>query len=200
MKRKLFKNITLKGVSFAVLGLLFLGCTENEPHKSQPLNTAITNQPEGYGDWSISHFQENGYYRNDGQQICYTMSNAIQQTGGSSPRNGYVMIKHHMGEKGLYMFFYTAGYRFYARSRATLHIGKLRFDLTAVGDTATTHRAAIDRKIAIALSKRMGTFYIQGKNFDGAEITEYFSARGTNNAFKAIDKACGVTGRQSINP
>lgn len=147
-----------------------------------------------------------------GQQVCYmvaTANNPPVISPVKAPVKGrhvkakrgqpYIMITHRPIEASLDVFSYGAGAMLDTRRGATLRLGKNSFDLFAVRDTAWARDALTDHKIARALRilslkpKAILGVHAYPEHKGDRLFADTFSLNGTDAAYHAIGKACGVT-------
>jgi len=141
-----------------------------------------------FGDWHAYADQEGG------QTVCYMTTTKIFKVGKKSKgRLAYLMITHRPLEASLNIFSYGAGTPLDSNHDVTIRVGDTSFDLFSVMENAWAHDPRIDRKLADAPRKYSTAriLAIPGKK-GVSTIRDSFSLNGSDAAYRAIGKACGL--------
>ena len=157
----------------------FLACTLSGFANTHP--TLIGH----YGKWSSFEMKE------DGKKVCYMLSNPIKQEGSFKKRGSvYVMITHRPASKSFNVVSFHAGYTFEKSSPLIVNIGKEKFELFTQGESAWANDE-MDGAIVKAI-KKGENIIAAGKSSKGTASKDTYSLNGSNQAYHAINKACGL--------
>ncbi len=140
-----------------------------------------------YGGWTA-------YSANDGgQPVCYMMLNGM--AGGANKRikrgDPALTITHRPTESVSDEISYTAGIRLSPTADVAIKADKKPFSLFSQGDSAWSRDAVSDHALAFAI-RDGGIMSVAAVTNKGDKISDQFSLSGSDNAYKAISKACGV--------
>lgn len=159
-----------------------------QPFKERDLGT--------FGTWRTYAYDEGG------QTVCYMVTTKTVQAKGPAKRTApYLMITHRPVEASTDVFSYGAGALLDAKHGVKLEVGKTDFDLFSVRDTAWARDALTDHKLAAALrnAARAQVVGISSQN-KIATINDVFDLTGALQAYRAINKACGLADVESKKP
>jgi|GEM_PF-259784 hypothetical protein len=149
-----------------------------------------------FGSWRAYAYDEGG------QTVCYMVTTKTVQTKGPAKRTApYLMITHRPVEASTDVFSYGAGALLDAKHGVKLEVGKTDFDLFSVRDTAWSRDALTDHKVAAALrnSARAQVVGISSQNRI-TPINDVFDLTGALQAYRVINKACGLADVESPQP
>jgi hypothetical protein len=139
-----------------------------------------------FDNWTAYSYEESG------QKVCYMSSKAKKSVPKNKPRGDtYILITHRPAEKSFNVFSVTAGYTYKKGAPVTLKVGHHPFKLFTEADTAWASDEKTDRAIASAI-RGARSMVVKGTSERGTETTDDYSLAGSDDAFEAIDKACGV--------
>lgn len=127
----------------------------------------------------------------EGGKVCYMLSPPTKHAGAYKSRGDiYALVTHRPAEGTKNVFSYIAGYEYQAKSEAKLKVGDTTFALFTQGETAWAPDANTDNAIAEAIHKG-SSMVMTGTSGRGTATTDTFSLKGSGEAHKLIDKACG---------
>ena len=138
-----------------------------------------------FDDWQAFSFEENG------QKVCFMSAKPNKKEPKNKPRgDAYIMITHRPTEKSFGVVSVTAGYPYKTGSNAELKIGHRVFKLFTKDDAAWASDEATDKAVASAI-RGGSTMVIKGTSERGTNTTDTYSLSGSEDAFSAINSACG---------
>ena len=187
-KRYPTKHLTVKPAYILKFACLFIALTAIQllPAVVSSAHAAKPELLSTHKDWSAYTFEENG------NKICYMASTPRKAEGDYSKRGEiYALITHRPAENTENVFSYIAGYDYKANSDVKLKIGKKEFTLFTQDDTAWAPDSETDKELSEAIRKG-ARIIVSGTSSRGTKTKDTFSLSGSNAAYKAISKACGL--------
>ncbi|MBY0427860.1 MAG: hypothetical protein K2Q32_01420 [Alphaproteobacteria bacterium] len=106
--------------------------------------------------------------------------------------NVYVMVTLRPEESMNPVVSYRSGYGFKQNSEVLVNAGDKSFNLFTEKDQAWARNTAMDVQVTNALRKAKRVI-IQGVSNDGGKSSDTFNPQGSDGAYKAIAKACGIS-------
>lgn len=149
-----------------------------------------------FGAWRTSAYDEGG------QSVCYMSTTKMIKSSGPKKRTApYMMITHRPVEASTDVFSYGAGAVLDTKHGVNIQIGKDVFDLFSARDTAWARDSLTDHKLAAALrgSARAQISAIPSQG-GTTTITDVFDLTGALEAYRAINKACGLPDVATAKP
>ncbi len=136
-----------------------------------------------------------------GQTVCYMVTTQrIKPSAVKKRGTPYVMITHRPIEASTDVISYGAGALMNSRKPVRLITGKNIFELFSVRDTAWARDALTDHKI-VAQIKNFPTLKLSGFTAKKpAAIIDIFDVAQAQSAYRAIGKACGLSGETPQKP
>ncbi len=137
-----------------------------------------------YKDWSA-------YAGTGSPKVCF----AVSEPSESSPKNVkrgpvYFYISRYPADKVENEISVKMGYPFAAGAKATLTIGKDKFELFTKDEGAFVESQAEEGKLVTAM-KAGSSLRIQGKSARGTSTSDVYSLSGISDALDRIAKECG---------
>lgn len=170
----------LKNSLRVLAGLSVLGFSMGAAHAAEPRSLGT------FSTWEAWELDD------EGGKVCYMLSAPSKHAGAYKSRGDiYALVTHRPAEGTKNVFSYIAGYEYQAKSEAKLKIGDKTFALFTQGETAWAPDANTDNAIAEAIHKG-SNMVMNGTSGRGTATTDTFSLKGSGEAHKAIDKACGL--------
>jgi len=141
---------------------------------------------DNFGDWSA--FQQN----EDGKPLCWIASEPNKTEGNYTQRgNAYVVVTHRPSEQSLGVISFAAGYDYKKDSLVELTIGKDTYPMFTDGGFAWREDHKSDMELVRAMSRGYAMI-VKGTSERGTKTTDTYSLKGFTDAYKAINKACGI--------
>lgn len=139
-----------------------------------------------FGDWTAYSFKETS------GTVCYMASQPKKAKGDYTSRGDiFALITHRPGEKTRDVVSLVIGYPFKDESDATITIDKATYKLFTKGERAWARDTKTDAEIAASIRRGSG-MVVKGISSRGTETTDTYSLRGSNDAYAAISKECGL--------
>lgn len=175
-------RIILKSFCVLSLGLsLLLSLTA-------PAAAATPKQVGKFGFWS-AYTLDNGK-----EKVCYmTLTAHPPAPTKKSAKRGDItlMITHRPAEMTLNVVSYSIGTKFKPASEAIVKIGKNQFNLFTQGDTAWSRDSNTDRTLSNAI-RAGSSLSLTGTAANGSLLTDTVQLKGSEQAYRAISKNCGL--------
>lgn len=139
-----------------------------------------------FGEWTAYAYKE------PGGKVCYMASQPRKAEGDYTQRGDiFALLTHRPGEKSLNVVSIVAGYSYKEGSEVSLRIDRKDWSLFTQGERAWARDSKTDAAIADGLRK--GTrMVVKGTSSRGTETTDTYSLTGSNAAYEAISRECGV--------
>lgn len=139
-----------------------------------------------FGDWTAYVSKESS------GKVCFMVSQPKKAEGDYTQRGDiFAFITHRPGEKRLNEVQIIAGYPYKEKSEATLRVDRQEWKLFTNGEHAWAYDAKSDAAIADAVRKG-SSMVVKGVSARGTETTDTYSLTGSNAAYEAIAKECGL--------
>lgn len=166
----------LLGALLAALPVATAGALAQGPAGAEPLGS--------FRDW------ESYKLTRDGETTCYAVSEPTQSTPKGANRDRiFFAISHWPARNARAEPSIVTGYTYRPGSKATVSIGKARFDFFTQGDGAWI-RDPKDEKRFLTAIKSGTTMVVKGTSNRGTVTTDRYSLLGVSAALDKIDAAC----------
>ena len=135
-------------------------------------------------------------FRDQGQKVCYLFARPQKQQGNFKRRGDtYIQITHRPAENSYDVISVIAGYTYKPGSDVTIGVDGKNYTLFTDRDSAWARDTATDRALAKAM--RAGNrLVIKGTSNRGTSTTDTYSLKGSADAWRALNEACGVKARK----
>jgi hypothetical protein len=138
-----------------------------------------------FGEWTAYADTESG------GKICFMIAQPRKAEGDYSQRGDiHTMITHRPGEKSFNVINIVAGYPYKEQSEVELSVGRKTWSLFTQGERAWAYDSD-DPKIVEAI-RQGSTMVVKGTSSRGTLTTDTYSLTGSNAAYQAISRECGV--------
>lgn len=138
-----------------------------------------------FGDWTAFVLTQNG------KKVCYMASFPKKKEGKYTQRGDvYALVTHRPGESSFNVVSLQAGYPFSEGATVTASIDGKNYKLFTESETAWAAKDS-DKPITMAMSR--GTnMVVTGSSRKGTATKDTYSLKGSLQAWRAINKACGA--------
>lgn len=179
--RRLVSRLVARLASLAALVAVAL------PLAAGPAEAADPRILGSFGDWTAYAYKE------PAGKVCYMASQPRKAEGDYTQRGDiFALLTHRPAEKSLNVVSIVAGYPFKDGSEVDLKIDRNNWSLFTQGDRAWARDSKTDAAIADALRKG-SSMVVKGTSSRGTKTTDSYSLKGSNAAYEAIAKECGVS-------
>lgn len=138
-----------------------------------------------YGDWTAFVMTQSG------RKVCYMASFPKKKQGKYTKRGEvYALVTHRPREKSLNVVSLQAGYPFSDGATVIAAIDGKQHKLFTEAETAWAPRGS-DKPLTVAMS-RGTSMIVTGASRRGTKTKDTYSLKGSAQALRAINKACGV--------
>ncbi|MEN8236194.1 MAG: invasion associated locus B family protein [Pseudomonadota bacterium] len=138
-----------------------------------------------YGDWTAFVMTQNG------RKVCYMASFPKKKEGKYTKRGDvYALVTHRPRENSFNVVSLQAGYPFSEGATVIATIDGKQHKLFAEAETAWAPRGS-DKPLTTAMS-RGANMIVTGTSRRGTKTKDTYSLKGSLQALRAINKACGT--------